>query len=250
MPGLASRSRPVWIVDRPPGPCQYSCRSGGPGGAVTAYSNTWALGRLQPGATATFDWGVTAIKPGTHVVQYSGRGRAQRQGQGRASRRRHSAAAVHGHDLSRPQQAYVDNSGQVVDTPYAAGRPAPRSHVRRVTQAELDASQMLIPPSTAYRSISSSSSGSNSRRSSAATFCSSCSTLLAPSSAEVTRGSRSAQAIASCASVWPAAPAISFSAAHALEVLLGDHAPRRSAVPRRTRESSGTPSRYLSVSSP
>ena len=71
MPGLASRSRPVWIVDRGPGPCAYSCRNGGPGSAVTAYSNTWALGALKPGAVATFDWAVTAVKAGVHVVRYS-----------------------------------------------------------------------------------------------------------------------------------------------------------------------------------
>ena len=68
--GLASRSRPVWIIDRPPGPCNFACKVGGPGGAVTAYANTWALGPLRPGVTATFDWAVTAIKPGTHFVQY------------------------------------------------------------------------------------------------------------------------------------------------------------------------------------
>ena len=47
---VANPSRPIWIVDRAPGPCRYSCRNGGQGAAVTAYSNTWALGRLKPGA--------------------------------------------------------------------------------------------------------------------------------------------------------------------------------------------------------
>jgi len=69
-PGLASRSRPIWIIDRPPGPCNYSCQNGGPGGAVTSYTNTWALGSLKPGASATFDWGMTAVEAGTHVVEY------------------------------------------------------------------------------------------------------------------------------------------------------------------------------------
>ena len=55
-PILASRSRPVWIIDQAPGPCGYSCRSRGPGGAATAYTNTWALGRLAPGHTAVFRW--------------------------------------------------------------------------------------------------------------------------------------------------------------------------------------------------
>ena len=37
---------------------------------MTAYSNTWALGPLKPGAVATFDWAVTAVKAGAHVVNY------------------------------------------------------------------------------------------------------------------------------------------------------------------------------------
>jgi hypothetical protein len=116
-PGLANPSRPVWIVDRPPGPCQFSCHSGGPGGAVTAYSNTWALGRLAPGATATFDWGVTAIKPGRHVIQYSvaaglnGKARAVLAGGGRPSGVFKVTVA------SKPQQSYVSNSGQIVGAP-------------------------------------------------------------------------------------------------------------------------------------
>ncbi|MGI8863270.1 MAG: hypothetical protein ACR2JH_02550 [Solirubrobacteraceae bacterium] len=115
--GLANPSRPVWIVDRPPGPCQYSCRSGGPGAAVTAYSNTWALGRLRPGATATFDWGVTAIKPGRHVIEYAvaaglnGKAKAVLSGGGRPSGT--FSVTV----LSKPQHSYVSNSGQIVNAP-------------------------------------------------------------------------------------------------------------------------------------
>jgi hypothetical protein len=69
-PPLASRSRPVWLVMQNPGPCRYSCRNLGPGGAATAYTNTWALGKLKPGATATFQWRLEAVKPGTWQVQY------------------------------------------------------------------------------------------------------------------------------------------------------------------------------------
>lgn len=70
MPGLSSHSRPVWIVLRAPGPCGYSCRQLGPGGAVTASPSTWALGTLTPGASATFVWTVTAVKAGTFRVAY------------------------------------------------------------------------------------------------------------------------------------------------------------------------------------
>jgi hypothetical protein len=70
MQGVASHSRPVWIVDRPPGPCGYSCQNGGAGAYFTSDANTWAAGRLKPGATATFTWGVTAVASGTHTVAW------------------------------------------------------------------------------------------------------------------------------------------------------------------------------------
>jgi hypothetical protein len=69
-PILASRSRPVWIVNQAPGPCGYSCRNRGPGAAATAYSNTWALGRLKPGHTVTFQWKLTAVQAGAYTVEY------------------------------------------------------------------------------------------------------------------------------------------------------------------------------------
>lgn len=67
---LESRSRPVWIVNRPPGPCRFSCQAGGAGAGMTSYSNTWSLGALAPGATAKFQWGVTAVAPGRHTVAW------------------------------------------------------------------------------------------------------------------------------------------------------------------------------------
>jgi hypothetical protein len=70
-PNLANASRPIWIVQRAPGPCGYSCRNLGPGAAVTAYSNTWALGRLAPGHTARFVWTVTPVKAGRFVVAWA-----------------------------------------------------------------------------------------------------------------------------------------------------------------------------------
>ena len=69
-PNLANPSRPIWIVQQAPGPCGYSCRNLGPGAAVTAYSNTWALGRLPPGRTARFVWTVTPVKAGRFVVAW------------------------------------------------------------------------------------------------------------------------------------------------------------------------------------
>jgi hypothetical protein len=115
--GLASHSRPIWIIDRPPGPCRYSCISGGPGGAVTAYSNTWALGPLQPGKTATFVWGVTAVKAGTHVIQYqvaaglNGKAVAVLAGGGTP---KGTFRVIVSH---QPARSYVNDSGAVVTTP-------------------------------------------------------------------------------------------------------------------------------------
>jgi hypothetical protein len=117
MPGLASHSRPVWVIDRAPGTCAYSCQSGGPGGAVTAYSNTWALGPLKPGAVATFDWAVTAVSAGVHVVNYrvaaglNGKAKAQlANGLPPAGSFR---VVIH----HAPAQAYVNDQGQVVQLP-------------------------------------------------------------------------------------------------------------------------------------
>ncbi len=111
---LASRSRPVWIIDRPPGPCTYSCQDGGPGGAVTAYSNTWALGALKPGATATFDWALTAVKPGTFQVQY----RVAAGLNGKAKAVLADGGPPLGtftvHVTTAPQQSYVNGNGQIV----------------------------------------------------------------------------------------------------------------------------------------
>jgi hypothetical protein len=115
--GLASRSRPIWIIDRPPGPCTYSCTSGGPGGAVTAYTNTWALGSLKPGQTAKFDWGVTAIKAGTHVLEYqvaaglNGKAKAVLPGGGQPT------GTFKVKVSNAPQQAFVNDRGQIVKTP-------------------------------------------------------------------------------------------------------------------------------------
>ena len=56
--GLADPNRPVWIVDD------------APRGGDTAYTNTWALGRVAPGQTKTFEWRVTPVEAGTHRVSY------------------------------------------------------------------------------------------------------------------------------------------------------------------------------------
>jgi hypothetical protein len=113
-PSLANPSRPTWVVDQAPGSCGFSCKGGGQGAAVTAYSNTWALGRLKPGHTAKFDWAVTAVSVGKHVLAWqvaaglNGRATAALAD---GSKPRGTFAV----DISSaPQQTYVNNNGQIV----------------------------------------------------------------------------------------------------------------------------------------
>jgi hypothetical protein len=114
MPGVANHSRPVWVVDQGPSSCQFSCQGGGAGGAVTAYSNTWAMGRLKPGATAKFDWKLTAVSPGTHRIQYqvaaglNGKAKARLSGGGMP--RGTFTITI----SQKPSQAFVNGSGKVV----------------------------------------------------------------------------------------------------------------------------------------
>ena len=124
--GLANPSRPIWIVDRPPGACNVGCQpgstagSGSPGGAVTAYSNTWALGSLRAGPDGQVRLGRDRGGARAPRRRLGGGRRPQRQGQGR-----HSAAARSrtGRSRSDPQRAvesYVNNNGQIVTTTSSA----------------------------------------------------------------------------------------------------------------------------------
>ncbi|HVE67103.1 MAG TPA: hypothetical protein VNB64_00845 [Solirubrobacteraceae bacterium] len=103
--GLADPSRPVWILDE------------GPRGGVTAYTNTWSLGRLRPGEEKTFRWRVTAVKPGVHSIRYEvaagldGKAKAVLSGGGG---RPVGAFTI---DISgKPADARVDDDGKVVTT--------------------------------------------------------------------------------------------------------------------------------------
>lgn len=129
MPGLADSSRPVWVIDQAPCPASASditkdgqCvprddgvpEPGGPGGAVTAYANTWAMGKLGAGRSATFKWGVTAVQAGVHVVHY--RIAAGLNGKAKAvyAGGRPLAGTFVVDIASAPEQAYVNDAGQVV----------------------------------------------------------------------------------------------------------------------------------------
>ena len=82
---------------------------------MTAYSNTWALGRLAPGKTARFDWAVTAVQAGKHVVAWQVA--AGLNGKAKAVLSDGSTAARHVRRQrvdSAPAQSYVNNNGQIV----------------------------------------------------------------------------------------------------------------------------------------
>jgi hypothetical protein len=74
-PGVASRLRPVWIIDDGPGPkSKLPVQGTGAfqvGGYVTYLTNTWAAGALAPGRTATFVWTLTPVKAGAYAVRYT-----------------------------------------------------------------------------------------------------------------------------------------------------------------------------------
>ena len=74
-PHLASDQRPVWIIEQGPGPISdppvQSVAVSPPGGAGTAYVNTWALGPLAAGHTAIFRWKVTPVTAGVHTVHFT-----------------------------------------------------------------------------------------------------------------------------------------------------------------------------------
>jgi hypothetical protein len=72
---LAARQRPVWVIEEGPGaqpsvPVESESVSA-PGGAQTAYVNTWALGPLGPGSSQTFEWHVIPVKPGKYTLHYT-----------------------------------------------------------------------------------------------------------------------------------------------------------------------------------
>jgi hypothetical protein len=74
-PELAARQRPVWVIERGPGPVSKTNVNTQevsiPGGAQTANVNTWALGPLAPGHVATFAWHVVPVKSGVHVLHFA-----------------------------------------------------------------------------------------------------------------------------------------------------------------------------------
>jgi hypothetical protein len=118
MQGLANHSRPVWVVERPPGQCTgaggYSCENGGAGGDVSAESNTWQRGSpLKPGGTAVFDWQLAAVQPGHFQVAWEVSGDLYGKAKavlGDGSIPTGTLAVTISH---KPAETYVNDTGQI-----------------------------------------------------------------------------------------------------------------------------------------
>jgi hypothetical protein len=101
--GLADPSRAVWIIDD------------GPRGGDTAYTNTWALGRLEPGQTRRFVWRVTAVQPGTHTVKWQVAAGLNGKAKATLAGNRAPAGSFTVDVSDKPAQAKVDpDTGKVV----------------------------------------------------------------------------------------------------------------------------------------
>jgi len=119
-PGIANHSRPVWIVEQPPGSCKgasgYSCVSGGAGADVSAATNSWQGGTLKPGATKTFTWTLRAVDWGRYTVAWE----VDASLYGKAKAIGPDGLIPNGTftvNIARaPAQAYVNDAGQIVQT--------------------------------------------------------------------------------------------------------------------------------------
>jgi hypothetical protein len=107
-PGLASSSRPVWIIQD------------GPRDGDSAYANTWTLGPLAAGKTKTFVWDVVPIQGGRYSISY----RVAAGLTGRAKAVAPGGGPVEGRFRVRiddtPAQSEIADDGAVE----TAGRPA------------------------------------------------------------------------------------------------------------------------------
>ena len=100
--GLASRSRPVWVVDK------------GPVSGDSAYANTWALGAIGAHATRSFTWSVVPVRAGSYTLRYSLSGSTT----GRSPLRLADGGAARGSFAVRvngkPPQVRVTPDGRIV----------------------------------------------------------------------------------------------------------------------------------------
>jgi hypothetical protein len=97
---LADANRPIWIVDR------------APEGGDSAYTNTWAMGRMFPGETKEVEWRLTAVRAGTYKVSY--RIAPGLNGKAVAANGQHVTGSFDVTISNKPVPARVNDKGEVV----------------------------------------------------------------------------------------------------------------------------------------
>jgi hypothetical protein len=97
---LASRSRPVWIVDQDPS------------GGQSAYSNTWSFGPIPAGRSKIVRWRVTAVRAGHFVLRY--RVAPGLNGKARSAAGSKVSGSFDVTIDATPPPAHVDEDGNVV----------------------------------------------------------------------------------------------------------------------------------------
>jgi hypothetical protein len=72
-PNVQDPNRPVFMIASDPAEIggYQEVKLAAPEGGQTALVDTWALGELEPGATKTFRWRLTAVKPGPFELDYA-----------------------------------------------------------------------------------------------------------------------------------------------------------------------------------
>lgn len=103
--GLASRTRPVWIVDE------------GPLNGETAFGNTWALGSIRPGRTRTFRWRVVPVRAGRYTLRYRLFGSTTGQSRLRLQNGQAPKGSLKVRVSGEPSQVRVTPDGRVVNVP-------------------------------------------------------------------------------------------------------------------------------------
>ncbi len=120
---LASRRRPIWVVDQGPGripklPVE-TVEVDPPGSGATPNYDVWALGPLAPGATRRFVWHVSPVKPGVHLVSYRVYAGLNGRAQAELANGSSPAGSFTVHVAGSPPQTHVDpTTGKVVAGPY------------------------------------------------------------------------------------------------------------------------------------
>ena len=101
--GLASRTRPVWIVDEGPG--------------ETAFGNTWALGSVAPHRTRTFRWRVVPVRAGRYTIRWRLFGSTTGQSRLRLQNGEAPKGSLPARVSGKPSQVRVTEDGSIVSVP-------------------------------------------------------------------------------------------------------------------------------------